>query len=257
MMRWLEPLQRTGGDTYRTSGQTTALVLPTAASHLRVEVDHCRRLDILLPEHLHLHSCVGELVGKVVQEVWEVGRRSMDDSHHKTGSLGLVLAEGQSHELLGEALHLLRRQAGELVVVGVHHGSASVGLLLDVNEVAKLQARQAGRGARGAVERGAVAEPVPDHGGDGGRILVLVLQQLTAVHAVVAVDAFEELGQSHGHPRTHRLTGAVVHLGTTVALLHPFSIFVLLFLLLFQLLQQEVLIQTQFGLLCRLCDSQK
>lgn len=147
---------------------------PSSASHLRVEVDHCCRLDVFLPEHLHLHRCIGELVGKVVQEVWEVGRRSVDDSHHKTRSLGLVLAEGESHKLLGEALHLIWRQTGELFAVGVRHRRPPVGLLLDVNQVAKLEAWQTRR--RGAVERGGVAEPVPDHGGDGGRILVLVLE---------------------------------------------------------------------------------
>lgn len=139
-----------------------------------MEVDHCCRLYVLLPKHLHLHRCVRKLVGKVVQEVWEVGRCSVDDSHHKTGSLGLVLAEGQSHKLLGKTLHLIRRQRGELIAVGVHHRRTSVGLLLQVNQVAKLEARQPRR--RGAVERGGVAEPVPDHGGDGGRILVLVLE---------------------------------------------------------------------------------
>lgn len=224
-------------------------------AHLRVEVDHGCRLYVLLPKHLHLHSCVGELVGKVVQEVWEVGRCSVDDSHHKAGSLGLVLAEGQSHKLLGEALHLLRRQTGELVAVGVRHRRPSVGLLLHVDQVAKLQARQARHG--GAVERRAVAEPVPDHGGDGGRILVLVLEQVAAVHVVVPVDPLEERGQGHRHPRTHRLTGAMIHFGATVPLLHPLPIFVLLFLLLFQLLQQEVFIQTGFGLLCGLCWSEK
>lgn len=213
-----------------------------------MEVDHCCRLYVLLPKHLHLHRCIGELVGKVVQEVWEVGRCSVDDPHHKTRSLGLILAEGQSHKLLGKTLHLIRGQTRELVAVGVHHRRPSVGLLLDVNQVAKLEARQSRH--RGAVERRTVAEPVPDHGGDGGRILVLVLEQVTAVHVAVPVNPLEELGQSHGHPGTHRLTGAMIHFGTTVPLFHPFSIFVLLFFLLFQLLQKEVFIQTRFGLLC-------
>lgn len=185
-------------------------------AYLRVEVDHGCRLYVLLPEHLHLHWCVGELVGEVVQEVWEVGRRSVDDSHHKTCSLGLVLAEGQGHKLLGEALHLSWRQSGELLGVGVRHRRPSVGLLLDVDQMTKLQTRHARR--RGAVERGAVAQPVPDHGGGGGggggsgsdgRILLLLwcccwVEKTAAAAAadavvVVPVDATEELGQTQRH----------------------------------------------------------
>lgn len=104
-----------------------------------MEVDHGCRLYVLLPEHLHLYWRTGELVGEVVQEVWEVGCRSMDDSHHKTRSLGLVLAERQGHKLLGETLHLCRSQTGELLGVGVRHRRPSVGLLLDVDQTAKLQ----------------------------------------------------------------------------------------------------------------------
>lgn len=218
----------------------------STAAHLRVEVDHCCRLYVLLPQHLHLHRRVGKFVGKVVQEVWEVGCCSVDDSHHKTRSLGLILAEGESHKFLGKSLHLIRGQTQELVAVGVHHRRPSVGLLLHVNQVAKLEARQAQH--RGTVERRTVAEPVPDHGGDGGRILVL--EQLAAVLVAVPVNPLEELGQSHRHPGAHSLTGAMIHFGTTVPLFHPFSIFVLLFLLLFQLLQQEVFIQAGLGLLC-------
>lgn len=153
-------------------------IIQRQTSYLRVEVDHGCRLYVLLPEHLHLHWRIGKLVGEVVQEVWEVGCCSMDDPHHKTCSLGLILAERQGHKLLGETLHLSRGQRGELLTVSVRHGRSSVGLLFDVDQVPKLQAGQSRRW--GAVERGAVAKPVPDHGGDGGRgsgcwILVVLL----------------------------------------------------------------------------------
>lgn len=92
----------------------------TKDAHLRVEVDHGGRLYVLLPEHLHLHRRIGELVGEVVQEVWEVGRCAMDDPHHKTRGLGLVLAERQGHKFLCKTLHLSWRETGELVAVGVH-----------------------------------------------------------------------------------------------------------------------------------------
>lgn len=178
-------------------------------SHLRVEVDHGRCLDVLLPEHLHLHRRIGELVGEVIQEIWEVGRSSMNDSHHEARSLGLILAERQSHKLLSETLHLRWRETRELVTVGVRHRRPSISLLLDVDQVAELQAGHAWHW--GAVERGAVAEPVPDRGGDGDRgsgsksILVVVLrccggvEQAAAVHAVVPVDPAEELGQRQRH----------------------------------------------------------
>lgn len=180
-------------------------------THLRVEVDHGGRLDVLLAEDLHLDGRVGELVGEVVQEVREVGRRSVDDPHDETRRLGLVLAEGEAHKLLGEALHLAGRESRELVAVGVDQGGTAVGLLLDVNEVAELKAGQAWHWR--AVERRAVAQPVPDRGGDGGRgvgrkrrvrlVLVLVLhccgvvQQSTAavVDAIVRIYPGEKVGQ--------------------------------------------------------------
>lgn len=177
-----------------------------------MEVGHGCRLDVLLPEHLHLHRCVGELVGEVVQEVWEVGSRSVDDSHHKRRSLGLVFAEREGHKLLGKALHVSRRQAGELLTVGVHHRRSSVGLLLNVDQAAKLQTGQTWRLT--AVMQGVVAQPVPGHGGDGGGgssgdgsiLMVLLLwssgsvEQAAAIDAVVAVHSAEELGKTQRHP---------------------------------------------------------
>ena len=184
-----------------------------------MEVDHGCRLYVLLPEHLHLHRSGGELVGEVVQEVREVGRRSVNDPHHERGRLGLVLAERQGHKLLSEALHLGRRQRGELLAVGVRHRRPPVGLLLHLDQATELQTGQARR--RGAVERGVVAKPVPDHGGDGGggsgRILVVLLWSgggveeaaaaaaaaaavTAAVVVVVPIDSTEELGQTQRHP---------------------------------------------------------
>lgn len=171
-----------------------------------MEVGHGGRLYVLLPEHLHFHRCVGELVGEVVQEVWEVGRSSVDDSHHETRCLGLVIAERQGHKFIGEALHLCRRKAGQLLVVGVHHRRTSVGLLLDVNQTSELQASRA-RG-RAAVQRGAVAEPLSDHGGDGGggsrrnsSILVVLCGTVVETAAVaVHVNLIEQLRQTQGHP---------------------------------------------------------
>lgn len=130
-----------------------------------MKVGHGRCFYVLLSKHFHLHWGVGELVGEVIQEVWKVGRCSVDDSHHKARRLGLVLAERQANKLLSEALHLRWRQAGELVVVGVRHGRPSISLLLNVDQTAKLQLGQARRW--GAVERGAVLQPVPNHGVDG------------------------------------------------------------------------------------------
>lgn len=89
----------------------------------------------------------------------------------------------------------------------MRHRRTPVGLLLDVDQTTKLQTGQAWHW--GAVERGAVAQPVPDHGGDGGggssRILMVLLwssggmEEAAAVDAVVAVNSTEELGQSQGH----------------------------------------------------------
>lgn len=174
-------------------------------SYLRMEVDHGCRLYVLLPKHLHLHWCIGELIGEVVQEVWEVRRRSVDDTHHKTCSLALVLAERQGNKLLGETLHLCWRQTGELLAVGVRHRRPSIGLLLKVDQMAKLKTRYTRR--RGTVERGAVAQPVSDHGWDGGsdrRILMVLLwccgvKHTAAADAIVPVNSVEELGQTQRH----------------------------------------------------------
>jgi len=212
-----------------------------------VEVGHGRGLYVLLPEHLHLHGCVGELVGEVFQEVWEVRCRSVDDSHHVARGLGLVLAERQGHKLLCEALHLGWRQTGELLAVGVRHRRTSVGLLLDVDQAAELQSGQARR--RGAVEWGAVAQP--DHGGDGGGgrgsksgVLVEVLLgcggAVDQTAAAVPVDSTEELGQTQSDAGAHSLARAVEHLGSAVPVLHALAIFVLLFLLLLEFLQQQI-----------------
>lgn len=186
-----------------------------------MEVDHGGRLNVLLAQDLHLDRRVGELVGEVVQEVWEVGRRSVDDPHDETRRLGLVLAERQAHKLLGESLHLGRGEPGELLAVGVGQRGAAVGLLLDVNEVAELEAGKAWHW--GAVERRAVAQPVPDRGGDGGRgvgrkrrillvvvlVLVVVLlllhccgvveQSAAAVDAIVRIYPGEKVGQGQMH----------------------------------------------------------
>lgn len=210
-----------------------------------MKIGHGGRLYVLLPQHLHLHRRVGELAGEVVQEVGEVGGRSMDNSHHEARGVSLVLAERQGHELLGEALHLGRRQAGELLDVGVCHRGASVGLLLDVDQLAELQPRQPWR--RGTAQRGAVAEAIPDRGGDavGGsgrdsRVLAVLWGHVSA--AAVSVHLTEGLGQTKRKPRTHSLARAVIHFGTAVPLLRSLTIFVLLFLLLLEFLQQQVLL---------------
>lgn len=182
----------------------------------------------------------------------------MDDPHDEARRLGLILAEGEAHKLLSEALHLAGREPRELVAVGVDQRGTAVGLLLDVNEVAELKAGQAWHWR--AVERRAVAQPVPDRGGDGGRgvgrkrrvrlVLVLVLhccgvvQQSTAavVDAIVRIYPGEKVGQGQMHSRAHRLTGSVVHFGAAVPLFHSLAVFVLFFLLFLELLQQEVLL---------------
>lgn len=91
-------------------------------------------LNVFLAKYFHFDWCVGEIEGKIVQEVRQVGRSPV---HHRQGidrrTFGLF-SKGQVQELLGEALHLSRTEASQLVSVGMQNSPPSVGLPLLVHE---------------------------------------------------------------------------------------------------------------------------
>lgn len=94
-------------------------------------------LNVFLAQYFHFDRGVGEIEGKVVQEVGHVGRCPV---HHRQGvqrcTFGL-LSKGQVQELMGEALHLSRTEGGQLVGVGVQDSATAVGLPLLVHEASE------------------------------------------------------------------------------------------------------------------------
>ena len=112
-----------------------------------MKVGDGRGLDVLLAQYLHLDVRVGEVEGEVVQEVGHVGGRPVHHGQGVGGRSSVLLGEGQLQELLGEALHLGRTEAGQLVGVGVQDGSPAVGLALLVHEASVPGARLQGGAA--------------------------------------------------------------------------------------------------------------
>lgn len=106
----------------------------TFITYLSVKVAYGGRLDVFLAQYFHLDRRVGEVEGKVVQEVGQVGSRPVDHRQGINRCTFWLLCEGQLQELPGEALHLSRTEARQLVSVSVQHAPAAVGLLFLVNE---------------------------------------------------------------------------------------------------------------------------
>lgn len=56
-------------------------------AHLRVEIGHSGSLDVLLSKNFHFNWSWWELCWEIFQEVWQIARFSVDNSHHIMGSL--------------------------------------------------------------------------------------------------------------------------------------------------------------------------
>lgn len=98
-------------------------------------------LNVFLAQYLHFDWCVGIVEGKVVQEVGEVGGRTV---HHRQGvgrRASGPFGEGQLQEFPSETFHLGRAETGQLISISVQDRPPAVGLPLLVHEASKPGAR--------------------------------------------------------------------------------------------------------------------
>lgn len=109
-----------------------------------MEVGDGGGLNVLLAQNLHFDWCVGEVEGKVVEEVRQVGGCTVDHCQGIAGCTSGSLCKRPLQEFLGEALHVGRLQTGQLVGVGVQNRCPAIGLPLLMHEApvpgARLQA---------------------------------------------------------------------------------------------------------------------
>lgn len=214
-------------------------------TYLRVKVGNSGGLNVFLAQHLHFDRRVGEVEGKVVQEVGQVGRCTVHHSQGVGGCTSGLLGKGQLQELLGEALHLSRAETGQLVGVGVQDRPPAVGLTLLVHEASIAGARLEAGAADVVVLVGEEGYTSQFEGVEVGQVVLDgVSASLVSIRFVLHRTGQRRLGtdawqsEVSSEPCTYSLHRFVVHVPD---LLRTVLLLTVLLLLLFLL--QEIFLQ--------------
>lgn len=197
--------------------------------------------NVFLAQYLHFDWCVRIVEGKVVQEVGEVGGSTV---HHRQGvgrRASGVFGKGQLQEFPSKTFHLGRAETGQLIGISMQDRPSTVGLLLLVHEAPKPGARLE---AGAADEMVLVGEKKAVSQFESVKMGLVVICQLSGFRLdgseKGATIWAEVQGEVSSKPGGHGLNSFVVDTSNLSG-----TALVLLVLLLFLLLLQEIFFQTE------------